>query len=362
MTVNLGLRLKKLLNYQNEAGDTLLHRAVLRGNTIAVKFLLKEGIDPQICNHDGFPAIAYAENNPRIKKILLAHGAQIFDPLFTPLHRSVLYGKLKQVKKNIREDPKQLDSVDCNGWSPLFHAIKENKRCSINVLLSSGANPYLVDNHQRNIIDMAKNNGHHTPLSKELKQKVGLSSQDRIAIENSCLRILKEQFHLAKNRRKKLLVVLGEWHGHYLIYQIEKIVIKALQSLGIHKVLIESNLNSAQFPIDRYAKNKLNMHLIGVDKHPHREEASLVQRNEVMAQKINTLNEPAVLMTGTKHLQGLLTHKCSKINPLYYHIVPFNLSSILTKNHFASNPENAIQVNYSGFTDPRPVIRQWNTP
>jgi hypothetical protein len=209
----------------------------------------------------------------------------------------------------------------------------------------------------------------HSPVSKYLKKKIALAKDtlDALAFEFQAI-IEKEQI-IASRSDKKILILLGELHGDYQGYQLEKELLKTVKAKGIFTLLCE--LPSVKFlhSIEKKARDSFKMNLIAVDKHPKRNNgASVKERNEVIAQEINQIEQDAVFITGIEHLYGLLQEETSLIDRSKYHIVPFNLSSLFCEPTSNMSIESTcsfdansfIQIRSNTFTDSRRVSEKWN--
>jgi ribosomal protein S30 len=92
------------------------------------------------------------------------------------------------------------------------------------------------------------------------------------------------------------------------------------------------------------------------------------ERNIVIAEEISKTNQDAFFITGAEHVYGLLENEHSKIDRNKFHIVPINLTSIISSYQsdapeiaFLKRKQNAIQIENSAFTDPKEVIKKWNS-
>lgn len=126
------------LNSKIYRGRTLLHYAVKKNNKSLIKMLIKEGLNPNICDDDYNTPLHYAihKNNYVAVKELINKGADLnipgeFDQ--TPLHSAVLQGNLDIIKLLI-EKGADLSQVDEKNLTPLDYA-KDEKDEKIIVFL-----------------------------------------------------------------------------------------------------------------------------------------------------------------------------------------------------------------------------------
>ncbi|MCS5710637.1 ankyrin repeat domain-containing protein [Candidatus Berkiella aquae] len=327
------------LNVANRAGETPLQLAItLKKYDTAVK-LIKMGSRLDVVN-------IYGE---------------------TPLHSAALAKNSVLVKKLLKYGA-ALEAEDNRNFRALHCAISTGDLDLVQLLMAY--NPMLEGlGLQTNVVEMTKKHYKHTPMSRLFKQHIGLSKELLHKGENDFRQLLTMEMQVAKMKRKKILVILGETHGNYRIYQIEKVMLKVARELGILNVYAEATQeDNADSPLQLKAKENMGMKLIAVDTHPERDYSATVEdRNVYIAQEISTANENGVLVTGSDHLYGLLNDEESVINTKQYHVVPFNLSSIAklpsdTKEQvFSHDASSVIQLNASGFSSHKKVIEKWNS-
>lgn len=280
------------------------------------------------------------------------------------IHYFAKRGKINELRKKIKEDPDSLEIIDEDGWTPLFYAASAKRKAAVRMLLRFGADTSWSDIEQKNIIEIAKGKGKHNSISRYIKSKIGLTDSEKIAIEQTFRAFAKTAFFKAKESNKKLLVLLGESHGVFRVYQVEKIILKVLSELGLSHIGLEDNdVKTCLAPIDLYAKNTLKMKLQAID-HPDRETVSNLERDKFMSAQLNKTTTNRVVIVGGKHLKGLL----ERIDLNAYHVLPLNLSGCY-KNHvkdasvesqFSHDKQQVIQLRGSIFTDTKSVSAKWN--
>lgn len=310
----------------DRAEQTPLFHAVLQRQLEAVEVLIANGASLDGIDGYGSSPIHYAAryNNIGILKALVENGADVnaFD-LFsncTPLHIVV--------QNSIDKGDKTIEIVD--------------------YLLKQGANPEDLNHDQCNIVESAKveHDGKmtHTSLSKFLKNHIGLHKEYLKNVRESFGNILSNEIKKAYQAGKKLILLLGELHGDFKIYQIEKIIVSIAQKFGINNLYSESD---GFFPVEIFAQ-KNGMTFQCIDTHPDRDIVEIDERNVYMARNINRTPQDAIVITGLDHLQGLLMDDNAKINTEKFHVLPFNLSGVAShqemEDEIANNPSRVIQL------------------
>lgn len=332
-------------------GMTPIHYAVMRSRVAIVKLLNQKGAKLNARDCDGYPPIFYCKNR-KLYQWLRANGAKSFDPERTALHRAAFNGNLLAIKANLSLG---INVVDSRGLTPLHYAVMGRHRKAIVFLLSKGADPYAVDDNQRNIINHAKRKNRHTPLSRFLKSKIGLSKERLLASISPLLSIFKAKLAAAKMHNKKLMILLGEYHGDYRLYQIEKMLLAHLSDMGIKHLFVETNKKSTLIK-DEYVpminKWSQRMTIHGVDNHPEREVASLNERNAVIREGVTAVQQDGVMITGLCHLYGLTKAKATRLSRHQFVVIPVNLGACLgnvssqrTEEKFAYESKKVVQGN-----------------
>lgn len=318
-----------MLNKKDRYGMTPLHYAVMHSKVVTARLLISKGAQLDALDCDGYPPIFYAKNR-QFHRWLLSKGAKAY-PYSTALHQAAFNGDLPSIKANLRLN---VNATDSKYRTPLHYAVMRRQKEAIAYLLKKGANPYDVDEYQRNIIDYAKRQNRHTPLSRFLKSKIGLSKELLLASIRPLLSIFKAKLAVAKVQNKKLMILLGECHGDYRLYQIEKMLLAQLSNMGIKHLFVETKKNSDVIK-DEYVpminKRSQRMTIHGVDNHPRREAASVNMRNVVIKEELTAFNQHGVMITGLYHLYGLTKAKETRLSRHQFVVVPVNLGASLDK-------------------------------
>ena len=130
----------KLLNKQDEDGNSPLLIACLCKDIKLIQPLIKLNADINLQNKDGYTPLIVSVDNPKILKYLLEHGANpdIQTPEgYTALIVAADYGYIKSVKLLIQH--KADINLSANGVTPLMKAAFENHENIVKVLLKNGA-------------------------------------------------------------------------------------------------------------------------------------------------------------------------------------------------------------------------------
>lgn len=302
-------------------------------------------------------------NNPRVIK-KSKNGPINYEllPFEEKIKQAAINGDL-HILKSLFENDLTLINMKCDSdYTALYYAAINGQFEVVDYLLDKGASIQL--DNQLNIIQILKE-PKYKQMRKYIKDKRGFDKATLAVLTQKFKVILEKEYLEAKARNKNFLVIMGESHGNFKNYQIERQVLLLLCELGIS--VLYNELPAGREPEFRnqsrdFCIEKLYMENISVDNHPLRDHgATIEERNEVIALEILKHNEHGVLITGALHLQGLLEHDLSKT---YLHVVPFNLIylDVLSSlsNDFLMNCENVINVFEDRLTLSEPVIERWN--
>jgi hypothetical protein len=357
-----------LLDSEDDSGWTPLFHAVNNDKFNAVKTLINLRANVNLSDNCGCLLMDYV-SDPTIKRFLLNKGADVNAARLHDIHKAAAAGDIVKIQQILSKDSTKLNVVDDNGWSPLYWAAYNQHQHVVEYLLDNGAETELAVEGQFNLIDCTELENGPTPLSAYLKERIGFSSKELDKIVQSFQSLVEEQLSIAKLSNKNILIMFAELHGNYKIYQLQKKLLSILNNLGINIYLDESHVkDESQYPIVVYAKNRRGMTVIPVDNHPLREQVSVQERNVVMAKEISSVDQHAFLVTGAEHVYGFFAQENSQIDRNKFHIVPINLTSIVTSYQSASpeiffvkDPRNVIQIENSAFTQSKKVIEKWNS-
>lgn len=325
------------INERGSQGATLLHQVVQRrsdnippGTLDLVKKLINLGANVKAQDNYGCTPLHYA-NNVIDAKILLQHGAT-------------------------------LEAKNSSKITPLFKAATAHNFEVCQFLIDQGADPYrMID--QTCIMHYVKPYRDKI-FSHQLKKKINFSEifkqKQRAILEAFISQCLAE----AKRMQKKLIILIGEAHGEYRGYQIEKLILQVANHLNISNLLLEEKngtVNKYENYMPRqYSEKHLKFKMIGIDNNQSRgmtfdcTDHGMLYRNFGMCEFIDDFSEHAVIINGAAHLYGLLEAPGTQINRSKTFVLPFNVSSFIAMDdsvecRYMKNPEEIIQVSADGF-------------
>ncbi|MBM9501032.1 ankyrin repeat domain-containing protein [Leptospira sp. 201903071] len=140
----------------------LFFRALKKGNTFALKKLLRNGLNPNGLTYYGMSPVSLAVKyqNPSIVEILLEFSADPNQPDettgLTPLIHSVLEDSSPEILSLLVLYGADLNRKDSNGMSPLHHCVNEGKLSPFRILLEKGADPNVQDFDGVTCMNLAK--------------------------------------------------------------------------------------------------------------------------------------------------------------------------------------------------------------
>lgn len=357
------------INYQTSIGLTPLMLAALGGHLEAVDYLLEIGADPFIIDfsEQGMSAKNYA-NCQQIRQSIL-------DKQTSLLHEPAMIGDLDTIKKTIANTKIDVNCLDSNGKTALLWAAICGHLDIVKFLIEQGADLSLVDGTRDDILSQLnylRNDKEIEKVYKYLKEQykeqgLGFKSDKKKKIVANIKSFFKELFSKMKGDNK-VLIMLGEIHDAFSIYQVKKVIFKLLSKYGIRTIYVEC-------PNDGWVCDPSQLKLskkLGIEYHPidnarsKEKQASLAQRDQVMCQEIENIGKSGVVVVGNNHLKGM----CERLSKLQgYTVIPINLSPLNSKEPlersdltlFAYNSSKVVQVTQEGISkNPQAVIARWN--
>jgi uncharacterized protein len=170
-------------------------RAIDNDQDYEVQRLLNRGFDPNTPNEKGVPGLMVAlqapapktalllakhantkveftnkfgesplmlaaiNNQIELATVLIARGADVNRPGWTPLHYAAAKGH-KDMMRLLLEHDAYIDSEAANGTTPLMMAAFSTSPLAVKLLLEEGADPTLVDSANASALDMALTKDH----------------------------------------------------------------------------------------------------------------------------------------------------------------------------------------------------------
>ncbi|XP_065650594.1 uncharacterized protein LOC101237623 isoform X2 [Hydra vulgaris] len=165
---------RKYVNLRTKKKDAALHIAAREGYLDIVKTLVSIGANVNICSAAHYTPLHLAaiNGNKDMVQYLLEHNAKInvFDHQnMTPTHnmffvcRACQFGRLDIIKVLI-EQGAQIDSKDCDSFTPLMSAVSEGHSDAAKYLLKCGASVAISEMNMKNVLHLAIENGHSSTL------------------------------------------------------------------------------------------------------------------------------------------------------------------------------------------------------
>lgn len=346
MLIDKGADLKSIL--EKEGALSLILRAAAAGNQALITLYFQNGLNPKQKESDGST---------------LLHLAIRRKPSGDTLHHLLEAG----LKGCINE-------VNDSGYTPIFEAAEIQSLPLIDKLAAFGADPYFLNEQQTNLLHIAKTDGvKHNAFSREVKKRFGLSKELMGKISGVLQHAFTYALEESKKQKKPLLIILGETHCEYRGTVVEKIALKVAKGLGITTVLAEHTM-SCIFQLSnqkrhRYAPlalaNRLGMVVLGVDNersHIRKDNIStkgMNRRNAGIKEWVDNVEESALLITGSAHLQGLMHDPARAIDRKKRYVVPI----CLTYDHaWDLLGRRYIQLTKDGFdrSTVKPILKSWN--
>ena len=164
------------LNYKDESGNTLLHRACIRRNLKLIQMLLEKGMDVNVKNNDGLTPLEFmrkydktaSKKKEQVETLLLSCGAEEGEkreedncepPLIT---EQAFLDKLKQSG--------DLSKGDINQWTPLHQAADMEFENAVRYLLSKQVDVNALEENGFTPLDLAAMKG-NVSIAKLLIEK-----------------------------------------------------------------------------------------------------------------------------------------------------------------------------------------------
>ena len=220
-------------------GDTPLLIAARNDKLQAVKYLLQQGADPSLQDHDGWNVLHSASKfgNPEIIELMLSHVPSI-------------------------------DSITKEGVTPLMIAASNDKLQAVKYLLKQGADPSLQDNKGCNVLHCASLGGNTEVIELMLTHVLSIDSRSKegvtplmIAAGNDKLQAVK---CLLKQGADPSLQDTTGWN--VLHHALRSGNVAIMEEILSHENDIESRNNSGETPLmlaQIYGNSEVVAYLLG---------------------------------------------------------------------------------------------------
>jgi len=161
--------------WKSECGEMMLHKVVEKGYTIAVKLLLKAGLDKDLKTVDGDTPLLYAVYNKNIDIIKLLLDVGVDKDVKnndgdTPLLYAVCNQNIEIIKL-LLDVGVDKDIKDKKGMTPLHYAVLTDNIEIVKILLDAGVNMNIKENYGYTPLNVALIND-RTEISKLLQDKL----------------------------------------------------------------------------------------------------------------------------------------------------------------------------------------------
>ena len=160
----------KLLQAKSEGG-TALHFAAIANDRPMVDLLLEAGADLYARDDTyGMTPIGWANEEGHVEMVrhLFSRGAEV------DLHQAAACGLADRVKQLVGANRRQVNAV-AGGWTPLQLAVLWGHPDVVELLLATGADPFVRDPFGRTILEIARaqaeTNAKGTPLVREERRR-----------------------------------------------------------------------------------------------------------------------------------------------------------------------------------------------
>jgi ankyrin repeat protein len=162
------------LDARDEEGRTPLHIAVLAGEVKVVEALIQAKADLNQPDKEGTTSLEYAASTGLVEVVqaLIKAGADIADIRgLRSIHAAAYFGHV-EVVRYLREHGVDIEKTNQGGFTPLAHAVFQQRFDVVQYLISQGANPLAKTTHEfgsKSILDLAKNPDSTSNMENQVK-------------------------------------------------------------------------------------------------------------------------------------------------------------------------------------------------
>lgn len=182
-----------------------------------------------------------------------------------------------------------------------------------------------------------------------LEQRLNhLGAQRLDKIVERIMNEVQRKLLIAHQKNKLILVAFGETHGHYMTQRIYEQILPKLYQLGIKRLYVETSPGE-EFEYehcDAHSIAKKNgFDVLGVDFSPNEDAfKDFDLRNQEMAKNINRAKEPAALIVGGLHLNGINKYiNNNKYETLFVNLTELNFDFIEKMSQKSDDGLNFLQ-------------------
>ena len=166
---------------RDDRGYTALMMAVVGQHYDVVRFLLDHDAEPNAVNKEMTTTLQFGVKDPEISKILLNHGASVFQTDRdgdTALHAAASFGQLASVKV-LLDAGADVNQRNHMAETALSLSIRDGNNQIIETLIEAGADPSILDCYGRSCFDWAASFRLHVPLPQATLSKTKVPSKVR---------------------------------------------------------------------------------------------------------------------------------------------------------------------------------------
>ena len=146
------------VNTLNPAGEHGLFLALRESSVKVARVLIawpKVNVEARTAQDESPLMLAALKGLTEICRQLIAKGADVNKPGWTPLHYAATHGHL-DVMNLLLENHAYIDAASPNGTTPLMMAARYSTSSAVQLLLEAGADPTLKNDQGLNAIDFAQ--------------------------------------------------------------------------------------------------------------------------------------------------------------------------------------------------------------
>lgn len=280
--------IKKLLSYQDKAGNTALHMAVKQGHVALVKILLNAGADPYQINHNNLTAFALAEE---CRKMIVIQMFKITPDKREQLLQSIGVRGEETIEKELQDGEKKIKQIawkalkDCNPNGILDWAKYAEKSNNFSSLFTAAALGFIVsetkmeqENFQAYLnIDVSKLSFISYRLSEN--EKIKLKALQKFYRDNlEHLRLAKSQYPYLDKFTLILLVMKNRLIGKIKTKDEEWEIDAKDKVMSTLRMIMKEELGMSDSQVDSEMDIKLNIIRGIINQNSELEQKQIVEK------------------------------------------------------------------------------------